>query len=83
MKLASYNVENLFQRAHAMNLPDTQQAKAREVLTMHAEINGILNKKTYSTADKQRIVALMKKLGIEKRTTAANSSSCARIAVIS
>lgn len=64
MKLASYNVENLFQRAHAMNLPDSEDG--REALTMHAEINGILNKKTYSAADKQRIVALMKELGIEK-----------------
>jgi endonuclease/exonuclease/phosphatase family metal-dependent hydrolase len=67
MKLASYNVENLFQRAHAMNLPDQDQAKGTDALTMQAEMNGILNKKTYSTADKQKIVALMKKLGIDKK----------------
>ena len=39
MKLASYNVENLFQRARAMNLPDN--ADGRDALKAHAEINGI------------------------------------------
>src|SRR5215218_4206318 len=57
MKLASYNVENLFQRAHAMNL-DTQ-AEGRAALRMHAQLNGILNKIHYTTADKEKIVSLM------------------------
>jgi len=65
MKLASFNVENLFQRAHAMNL-DTQ-AEGRAALRMHAQMNGILNKIHYTTADKDKIVALMKALGIDKK----------------
>jgi len=65
MKLASYNVENLFQRAKAMNLP-TWQAGA-DILKMHAELNGLLGKPTYSAADKKNIIALMKKLGIDKQ----------------
>jgi len=65
MKLASYNVENLFQRAVAMNQPSL--ADGREALKAHAEINGILNKSTYSTSDKKRIVTLMKALGIDKK----------------
>ena len=64
MKLASYNVENLFQRARAMNLPDN--ADGRDALKAHAEINGILNKNTYSAADKNKIIDLMKALGIDK-----------------
>ncbi len=65
MKLASYNVENLFQRAKAMNLP-TWQAGA-DVLKLHAELNGILGKPVYTAADKKKIIALMKKLGIDKQ----------------
>ncbi|MGH6771057.1 MAG: endonuclease/exonuclease/phosphatase family protein [Xanthobacteraceae bacterium] len=65
MKLASYNVENLFQRARAMN-EDTWQDGA-DVLQMHAEMNRILGKKTYTAADKKRILKLMDKLGIKKK----------------
>ena len=65
MKLASYNVENLFQRAKAMNA-DTWKDGAK-VLAMHAELNGILAKATYTAADKKKIVELMKKLGIDRK----------------
>lgn len=65
MKLASYNVENLFQRARAMNLAN--QGDGKKILEMHAEMNGILNKIKYTPADKKRIIALMKALGIDKK----------------
>jgi endonuclease/exonuclease/phosphatase family metal-dependent hydrolase len=65
MKLASYNVENLFLRAKAMNF-DTVQEGA-DILKKHAEINSVLGKAKYSTADKNRIVELMKGLGIDKK----------------
>jgi len=65
MKLASYNVENLFQRARVMNLPS--QADGKDVLQMHAEMNALLNQVEYGKNDKKRIVALMKALGIEKK----------------
>jgi endonuclease/exonuclease/phosphatase family metal-dependent hydrolase len=70
MKLASYNVENLFQRARAMN-QDTW-ADGAEVLKMHAEMNRILGKETYTQADKTRIVELMKALGIAKKDDGGN-----------
>jgi endonuclease/exonuclease/phosphatase family metal-dependent hydrolase len=65
MKIASYNVENLFMRAKAMNLPT--RTGGADVLKMQAEMNRILSKKKYSAADKRKIVGLMKKLGIEKK----------------
>src|SRR5438094_7101629 len=65
MKLASYNVENLFQRARAMNQP--KQSDGRAALRMHAEMNGILSKDKYTAADKKKIVTLMKALGIDKK----------------
>ena len=65
MKIASYNVENLFQRAHAMNLEHQTDGKA--ALTKHAQLNAILSKSQYTTADKTKIIALMKELGIDKK----------------
>lgn len=65
MRLASYNVENLFQRARAMN--QETWAEGKNVLKMHADLNGILGKSSYSSADKTKIVELMKKLGIAEK----------------
>ena len=45
MKIASYNVENFFLRAKAMNLP--ARADGADVLKMQAEMNRILSKKKY------------------------------------
>jgi endonuclease/exonuclease/phosphatase family metal-dependent hydrolase len=65
MKIASYNVENLFLRARAMN--QTTWAEGADALKMHAEMNRILGKKKYTAADKKKIVDLMKKLSIDKK----------------
>lgn len=65
MKLASYNVENLFQRARAMNQDTWQEGRA--VLKMHADFNRILGKTKYTAADKAKIIELVEKLGIEKK----------------
>jgi endonuclease/exonuclease/phosphatase family metal-dependent hydrolase len=65
MKLASYNVENLFERTIAMN-QDTW-AGGEKALALHARMNGILGKTTYTKADKTRIVAIMRALGIDKQ----------------
>jgi endonuclease/exonuclease/phosphatase family metal-dependent hydrolase len=64
MKLASYNVENLFQRAVAMN--QATWADGENPLALHAEMNQILGKIQYTAADKKRIVAIMKALKIDK-----------------
>jgi endonuclease/exonuclease/phosphatase family metal-dependent hydrolase len=65
VKLASYNVENLFLRARAMN-QDTW-AEGADVLKMHAEMNRVLGKTSYTAADKRRIVELMEALGIKNK----------------
>jgi endonuclease/exonuclease/phosphatase family metal-dependent hydrolase len=67
MKIGSFNVENLFQRARALNLETWNDG--REVLKQHAALNTLLNKESYSTADKAKMVALMIKLGIDKNDT--------------
>ncbi len=65
MKLASYNVENLFQRARAMN--GETRAEGADALANHAEMNAMLSKAEYRPEDKKRIIQLMKKLGIDKK----------------
>jgi len=65
MKLASYNVENLFERAVAMD--QESWAAGKEALALHAELNQILGKIGYTASDKARIVAILKELGLEKK----------------
>src|SRR5215510_884916 len=64
MRLASYNVENLFLRVRALN--EKTWAEGQPILKAHADINQILGKKTYTKADKTRILALLKDLGLSK-----------------
>lgn len=64
MKLASYNVENLFQRPHAMNLDSWSDG--RDVLKHHAEMNRILGETTYTNSDKKNIIKLLTALGLAK-----------------
>ena len=62
MRVAAFNVENLFERAIALNLPTWEEG--RRTLETQAEVNGLLNKPTYSSADKARIVQLLAELGL-------------------
>jgi endonuclease/exonuclease/phosphatase family metal-dependent hydrolase len=64
MKIASYNLENLFLRARALN--GATFAEGREILKAHADINRILGKDTYTASDKTKIVALLDILGLKK-----------------
>jgi endonuclease/exonuclease/phosphatase family metal-dependent hydrolase len=64
MRLASYNVENLFMRARALN--ENTWAQGKPILKAHADINQILGKDTYTKADKTKIIALLKQLGLDK-----------------
>lgn len=64
MKLASYNLENLFLRAHAMN--GLTWADGKRALEAHAELNAILAKQTYTGADKKKIVKLLTDLKLDK-----------------
>jgi hypothetical protein len=67
MRLAVYNVENLFDRAKAMNLDSW--AEGKPVLEAFAALNMLLGEIHYSSADKAKMVALMKQLGLEKSDT--------------
>lgn len=64
MRLAVYNVENLFDRAKAMNL-DTWN-DGRQVLEQYAELNKLLGQPAYSSADKAQMVSLLLDLGLGK-----------------
>ncbi|NEW88722.1 endonuclease/exonuclease/phosphatase family protein [Rhodopseudomonas sp. WA056] len=64
MKLASFNVENLFLRARALN--NETFAEGREILKAQADINRILGKQRYTAADKSKIIELLDQLGLKK-----------------
>jgi endonuclease/exonuclease/phosphatase family metal-dependent hydrolase len=63
MRIASYNVENLFDRAKAFN---DDSPEAQKAIKLESELNGLFQKPQYKTADKQRMLALMAELGISK-----------------
>lgn len=63
MKIASFNVENLFDRAKAFN---DDSAAAKKVVKLEAELNTIFEQPVYSAADKDRILAIMEETGILK-----------------
>jgi len=67
MRLASYNVENLFDRAKAMN--QENWAEGKPILEAFAALNKLLGEGVYTEAMKQQMVALMNELGLRKSDT--------------
>ncbi|PZU57977.1 MAG: endonuclease/exonuclease/phosphatase [Sphingobium sp.] len=67
MRLASFNVENLFDRAKALN-GDTW-AEGRPVLEKFAQLNALLGEPAYSATDRTKMAQLMIDLGLEKSDT--------------
>jgi endonuclease/exonuclease/phosphatase family metal-dependent hydrolase len=65
MRLASFNVENLFDRAKAFNAPTPEEA--RTVLEAHARINQLLNLRIYTGPVKDEIVELLGALELLER----------------
>lgn len=63
MKIASYNVENLFDRAKALN-EDTPEAQ--RIIKLESELNTLFQKKNYTAANKKKMLDIMKELGILK-----------------
>lgn len=61
MKIAAYNVENLFDRAKALN---ENSPEATKVLKQESDLNKLFQKPKYTAADKTRILALLKELGL-------------------
>lgn len=67
MRLAAFNVENLFDRAKIMNKENWNDG--REVLSNFSKLSTLLEKASYSAADKARIVELLSALGLAKSDT--------------
>ncbi len=65
MRIASFNVENLFERTKAFNLQDKDAA--RVVLEQYARINDLFNEPAYSDPAKAEMVDLLGKLGLAER----------------
>lgn len=57
MRLGTFNVENLFDRAAAMNLPTW--AEGKPILEDFKRLNDLIGKETYSNADKQEMHTIM------------------------
>ncbi len=65
MRLASYNVENLFSRARALNLDSWSEG--RTILEMYAELNNLFEEAVYTDAMKARMLVILKALKIDKK----------------
>jgi endonuclease/exonuclease/phosphatase family metal-dependent hydrolase len=57
MRIAAYNVENMFERPVAMNMPEMEEG--RPALEDHAELNNLIAKENYSASDKNRMLEIM------------------------
>lgn len=64
MRIASFNVENLFSRARAMNLED--ESEGRPVLKEFSTINALIAEPVYTAAIKRDILASLERIGLLK-----------------
>ncbi|MFZ4809186.1 MAG: endonuclease/exonuclease/phosphatase family protein [Hyphomicrobiaceae bacterium] len=64
MRLATYNVENIFERARVLNLESW--ADGRPILEAYAELDGLMHQQIYDADMGRRMVELLKVLGLEK-----------------
>lgn len=68
VRIASFNVENLFNRPRAMNLPSWQEGE--KVLESHARVNELFTRAQYTKPVKAEILGLLGKLGLRYRDEA-------------
>jgi hypothetical protein len=75
MRIAAFNVENLFERARALNQDEwvdepgadpSRWSAGRKALDAYSKLNALLRRSAYSAADKAVIVELLKSLGLER-----------------
>jgi endonuclease/exonuclease/phosphatase family metal-dependent hydrolase len=59
MRLASFNVENMFERASIMNLSSWDEGK--QVLQDFADLSDLIQKQPYSPDDKNKLLEMMKR----------------------
>jgi len=64
LRIASYNVENLFSRAKALN--KDSWAVARPVVAAQAELTPLLEEPVYTDASKARILELLEIMGLSR-----------------
>ena len=64
MRVASFNVESLFDRAKALSLPTWEDG--RKILEAYAQTNALLNEPVYTPAIKAQLVDLLVTLGLKK-----------------
>ncbi|MGQ0384814.1 MAG: endonuclease/exonuclease/phosphatase family protein [Gammaproteobacteria bacterium] len=64
MRIATFNVENLFSRARVLNL--ATWADGKPILNEFSALSARLRKANYTAADKAAIIASIKKLGLSK-----------------
>lgn len=64
MRLASFNVENMFRRARALNFETWSDGK--DILNEYAKLNTLLQKPVYTAAIKKAILASLEKLDLKK-----------------
>ena len=57
MRIATFNIENLFERPSIMNREDWEPGK--KVLADYSRLNDLINKETYSEADQDEMIAIM------------------------
>ena len=62
MRIAAFNVENMFDRAKALN--SEAWSEGRPALEAHRALNALFNKPTYTAADKARMLALLQEQGL-------------------
>jgi endonuclease/exonuclease/phosphatase family metal-dependent hydrolase len=62
MRIAAFNVENLFSRVRAMNLEDWEEGKP--ILTEYSRLNNLLLEPNYTSAIKSDILESIKRLGL-------------------
>ena len=64
MRIASFNVENLFSRVRAMNLETWSEGQ--EILAEYSRLNTLLQESVYTEADKQVILEAIERLGLNQ-----------------
>ncbi len=64
IRIATFNVENLFSRPKAMNMPTWSEGKP--YLEDYASLTLLLNQDVYSEEDKEKILHLLEKYGLDK-----------------
>jgi len=68
MRIASFNVESLFDRAKAMSLRDRKAAA--KILDAHARINSLFDELKYTNTVKSQILDLLTQLGLRDKDEA-------------